>query len=146
MTLAIAFVLLFAVVCWFVAGARGYWPVKFAAILAMTLLGWQVYSALAYRTGWPTRDSVPSQAQFLAGSIDEPRAIYLWLIVDGKPRAYQLPYSRQLHRQVAQANGAAKSGRPIGVARLGKNGRGQKVPRSAVRFYQLPNAPLTRKG
>lgn len=58
--------------------------------------------------GWPTSDGLPERFVLLAAVIDEPSAkraggLYVWVnaLEDGKPspqpRAYALPYSKDLH-------------------------------------------------
>jgi hypothetical protein len=140
MTLALAYIALFAIFAWFIVYARGKWAVKLAAIVAMPLFAYTVHQALAYRTGWPTSDTPPKSAKFMAGVILEPREIDLWLMVGDKPRAFKVPYSRQLHKQVDQANAAAKQGVPVGVRQRRSNGQ-----RARYVFYRLPATPQTRK-
>jgi hypothetical protein len=107
--------------------------------------------------GWPSAASFPKGAQLVWAQVDEPDPaasdpghVYLRLDVGATaPRAYSLPYSRQLHEQVMRALKAVKQGRPMGVARVAHRGtRGQPVPgshRMQVRFSEHPPVVLPPK-
>jgi hypothetical protein len=140
MTIAIAYTVLVAVVLWFVIGSRGNWHLKLPIILAVPALAIGTYFALAYRTGWPTTDTPPKHGLFVSGVIDEPHAIYLWLATGSKPRAYRLPYSRQLHKQVDEANSESQHGKRVAF----RLGGGQRASGKFI-FYRLPVVPPSRK-
>ncbi|MGI9487148.1 MAG: hypothetical protein ACR2RF_14975 [Geminicoccaceae bacterium] len=101
------------------------WPVKSAAIGLALPTGVGAFLALEAQLGWPSQNALPAEFQLHAAVIDEPGAntdnagaIYLWLTPwgeiasieesgtdvaippDRRPRAFDLPYSRELHQKV----------------------------------------------
>ena len=103
------------------------WPVKASAIglsLGFLVVG---FLALEAMLGWPTAAAPPASFQLHAALVDEPDrvtssrgAIYLWLSprnaegrASGPPRAFALPYSRELHEQAARAQARLQDGREI---------------------------------
>lgn len=86
-----------------------------------------------------------AEAKVVAVSLDEPKAIYLWLIADGdtQPRAYILPWQSRTAEQAQQAmQQAQKSGR--GVRMRHAPGTEPSGEDEAV-FYPEPQAPLPPK-
>jgi hypothetical protein len=132
--IAVGFALLGALLLWFVIGSRGRWWLKLTAIVGTCAFTFAVWHALDSFSGWSTDERPPAHAVYLGGSVDEPHAIYLWLIpspsggllrykpASGEPRAYRLPYSRELHAQVDRGNQLAKRGQPLQFE-LGGKGR-----------------------
>lgn len=102
-----------------------------------------VWAAVHAYEGWPVPVAKPPVgAVFVAGVVDEPRAIYLWLTPRGeaRPRAYRLPYSDALYLQVIRAQRELRHGHPsrVGSSTL-RAGSGQKVPPFLLHRYNLPN-------
>ncbi len=149
LAIPIAFILLAALLCWMLIGAKGKWWLKLATILIVPGFGLAVWGSISSYKGWPTASEPPEKALLVGGIVrepdakkDDPGAIYLWLIPlkgDGhsnlnpldyvssgaEPRSYKLPYTRQLHDAVNDAQAAEKDGRPMLFQRTGKkNGRG----------------------
>ncbi len=107
------------------------WPIKASAIalsVAVLVLGFRSVEAML---GWPTEATPPPRFQLHAAIIDEPDrltssqgAIYLWLSPrdddgrpSGPPRAFALPYSRELHEQAVRAQARLQDGAAVeGVA------------------------------
>jgi hypothetical protein len=154
--IAIGFYLLFGLLLWFVIGSHGRWTVKLAAIAVSSLFTFIVWDALDTFSGWPTRQSPPERALLVSSTVDEPRAIYVWLVPsndpgllayqadDREPRSYRLPYSRQLHAQVDMANTLARQGRRVEIRRVrSAPGEGQ-APR-IMRVYPLSTPADPRK-
>jgi hypothetical protein len=173
-----AFVLLAGLLLWFVIGSAGRWYLKLPLIVATPLFMFLVWSALDSFSGWPTRAELPQRSYFIAGTVSEPEpggdggAIRVWVIPpsgDGgpfayepdqsRPRAFELPYSRSLHRQVEAANamrargqevelrassegrqGDDPAGRAKGTRRGGQSGHG------SFRAYRLPPPSPPQKG
>ncbi len=93
------------------------WPVKASAIVLVSLFYLVCYFSFPPLLGWPTSDkNIPERFHLLAAHVEEPDkiagtngAIYLWLsdMTSGKksktPRAYQLPFSNNLHKKVVEA-------------------------------------------
>jgi hypothetical protein len=154
--IAVGFVLLAGLLLWFVIGSRGPWWVKLSAIVVTCAFTFAVWGALDSFSGWPTAQSPPAHALLVASSVDEPRAIYLWLVESGdrgpleyrahgaEPRSYRLPYSRELHEQVDRAAALAREGRIVEIRRSSTN-RSRRGTQLVVRAYQLPATSLPRK-
>ena len=60
--------------------------------------------------GHPTTKELPSKFLVVKHFIDEPDAIYLWVLTPGikKPIGYELPYSKELHRLISKKMKEAK--------------------------------------
>ena len=152
----IGFVLLGGLLLWFVIGSRGRWWLKLPTIALTCLFTFAVWSALDSFSGWPTAQNPPANALLVASTVDEPRAIYVWLVPSdasgllryrpdqSEPRAYRLPYSRQLHEQVDRGTALAKQGRPVELQRMQGGGSGRRT-RFRVRSYLFPPQSLPRK-
>ncbi len=136
MAVYISFVVISALLLWAVIYARGPWAVKLALIFTVPVFGVVVWHSLESYRGWPANVSPPADASMVAQYVDEPNAIYLWLIPPGedKPRAYRIPYTRAAHEQAAKAQEIAKRGGRAGFRKT----RGVYVA------YQLP-PPLPPK-
>jgi hypothetical protein len=154
--IAIGFVLLGGLLLWFVIGGRGAWWLKLGAIIVTCGFTFAVWSALGSFGGWPTDEQPPARALLVSSSVDEPRAIYVWLLAphpsgllayrpeDATPRAYRLPYSRELHEQVARGAALAKQGRPVELTQRPRGTSGRLSP-FVVRAYRPPPLSLPRK-
>jgi hypothetical protein len=115
----------------FVAGLAllaSHWPswAKALVVLGVTGLYFGAEVTLDDVWGWPSRHALPERFVLLAAVIEEPTkarpgALYVWVnaLEHGKPaerpRAYQLPYSKDLH---ALLNEGMKKVRQ-GVAQMG---------------------------
>jgi hypothetical protein len=154
--IAVGFCLLFGLLLWFVIGSRGRWTVKLAAIAASSVFTFMVWDALDTFSGWPTQQSPPERALLVSSTVDEPRAIYVWLVPSNEPRplayradereprSYRLPYSRQLHAQVDVANTLARQGRQVEIRRVPSapgDGRTARI----MRVYALSTPADPRK-
>ena len=98
------------------------------AIICFGFYLWH-YAALQNYLGWPSASALPERFEMVGRIVvepdlkrDEPGAIYLWLRdLDSEqsiPRAYRLPYQKQLHRKVdatqqKQERGQRHVGTPI---------------------------------
>lgn len=137
------------------AAANGTrWTLRLPLLAATPLLALAVWWQMSQRDGWPTAAHPANGAAFVAGVVEAPTAgrsgaIYLWAQPPNSnaPRAYRLPYTQELERQVAHAAKASKRGARVGV-RLkprGKN-RGRDTIRSeSVEFYRLAPPALPPK-
>ena len=139
----IAFLLLYALLLWFIIGARGKWWLKLALIVVVPTFTFFVWKGLNTFSGWPTSQEAPKASVYVYGYVIEPDptqhlkgAVYVWLIPaksasgtfdykpkEGEPRAYKLRSSRQLEGQVQAANRAVANGQEVG---FGKPGGGKK--------------------
>ena len=75
--------------------------------------------------GYPTTKELPSKFLVVKHFIDEPDAIYLWVLTPGikKPIGYELPYSKKLHRLISKMMQKAKQ-MPEGTEMRGTNSQG----------------------
>ena len=148
-TLAIplAFFLLAVVLCLILIGTKWNWWQKLLVIVVVPAFCIVIWSSLGSYKGWPTDSSPPRKAMVFWVMVREPRpdgsdpgAIYLWLRSldsggdpranplgytsrDGEPRAYVLPYSRNMHKGADRARLMLKNGRPV-VVEFGRKGGG----------------------
>lgn len=156
--IAVAFLLVAGLLLWFVIGSRGPWPLKLVAIVAASAFTFLLWDALDSFSGWPAEAQPPERALLLASSVDEPDAVYLWLVPpvrpgpleyrpdDAEPRAYKLPYSRELHEQVDLAARMAQSGSRVEVRMDDPDATGRRAgSRRPLRVYRLPLATAPRK-
>ena len=150
----IAFVIISAILLWFIIGSKGNWLLK-AVVIAVTLcfsLG--VWNSVAGLQGWPTKEPLP--AKFLLHwavveegnkQTDTPGNIYLWVEDIGdkkknnvfsflpkemtdKPRVYKIPYDRNTHEQLQKALEGMKKGKRFvgenkGQGKFGEAGEGK---------------------
>jgi hypothetical protein len=86
------------------------WPrwLKALLVAAVTVFYFWADEAVHQMWGWPSTDALPERFVLLAAVIEEPTsksagALYVWVqaLENGKPskapRAYQLPYAKDLH-------------------------------------------------
>ena len=149
MTLTVAFILLSAIILWFVIGAKGQWSLK-AACIALTLyFSLSLSQSLSSVEGWPSTDKMPKQFQVHWAVVEEPDkitgeqgAIYLWLTSlseeepsssfflsfyefnKDSPRAYVIPYSRKNHEKIEGILGQLKQGQGVMGGTADGNGEG----------------------
>lgn len=125
------------------------WPVKAVTICTALPLFVATFVTLETMLGWPSDDDLPAAFQLHAALVDEPStgdaragAIYLWVtsldIMDDQevldsdpmgavetgstPRAFALPYSRDLHNRVEAMREAMQKGKWVeGRHRLGSS-------------------------
>ena len=133
------------------------WPVKAAAILVTAGFFAGSFIALQTMLGWPTEQPAPAAFRLHAALVDEPDprgdepgAIYLWLSeVDGggtgaeaAPRVHALPYSRELHKAVAEARRSLDEGSEVRGRRLRADDEGNADRRHpGIRLYTADAQP-----
>jgi hypothetical protein len=105
--------------------SRPDWWLRASYIVCAPVLALGLWLGRPDTAGWPSTAKMPSQSSLLWAVVDEPDPalsdpghIYLWLDVGSpSPRAYVLPYSRQLHEQVQRALASLQKQRPVEVSR-----------------------------
>ena len=139
--------------------------VKVGAIVVTSFFYYATYMSLQNLLGWPTQSDLPGEFIMIAGKIAEPDendesdgAIYIWaLSLDGDyvadaPRAYKMPYSKDLHNQVSEANkmirrGVTQIGRSENITvhkpTAGQTWLDERMQR--VIIYDLPDPELPDK-
>lgn len=154
---AVAFVCLLALLF-------SHWPrwLKAGLVVAVTTLYFGANAALDDVWGWPSRHALPERFVLLAAVIEEPSkksegALYVWVnaLEDGKPaaqpRAYVLPYSKDLHSLLNDGlkkvrNGVSQMG--TAQAKHGPKGLAWLRPGSdeqSVKIRDLPVPQLPEK-
>jgi hypothetical protein len=139
-----------------------HWPKvpKALLVIGVTALYFAADRGLSDAWGWPSRTALPERFVLLAAVIEEPSkqspgALYVWVnaLENGRParepRAFKLPYAKDLHslldeamkkvRQGISQMGAAepKSG-PKGFSWLRPGGEEQNVKIRDLPVPQLP--------
>lgn len=142
---------------WLLAGGTP-WKLRLPFIVAAPALAFGLWLGRPDPTGWPSAAHIPKGASLQWAVVDEPDPatsdpghVYLWLDVGGTaPRAFTLPYSRSLHKQVQHALTSLQHGLPMAVAHSrparARGGRNRASgQRSVVRFYRHPPVRLPPK-
>lgn len=154
--LAIAFLLIAGLLLWFVIGSRGAWWLKLPVVVGTCAFTFAVWDALGSFDGWATVREPPARALFVSAVVDEPDAIYVWLIAPlepgvlgyrpraGEPRAFRLPYTRQLHEQVERGSRLTRKGRHVELRKPARRGGGRPAS-FVIRLHRPSPQELTRK-
>ncbi|WP_395021687.1 hypothetical protein [Dongia sp.] len=126
---------------------------KIAAIVVASLFYVGVFFATQRLLGWSAPVAVPDRFQVLWTRVIEPNpsrnnpgAIHLWVeeldesnLPSGEPRAFRLPYSVELARQVSAAQAEIDEGRPQGGrAQFWGEGSGEKMGAAPVNAAAPP--------
>lgn len=141
-----------------------HWPrwLKGALVLSVTVFYFYADEVLHNVVGWPSVDPLPARWVLLAAVIDEPStkskgALYVWIheIHDGKPaaqpRAFQLPYSKDLHSLLNEGMKKTRQGvSQMGTAEPKKGPKGFSWLRPGadeqeVKIRDLPAPQLPEK-
>jgi hypothetical protein len=156
--LYVAVALLLLVLCLATAWKR--W-IKLAMIVVVTATYFIANYTFEDMLGWPTPRELPEKFAIVSVVIEEPNkergiegAIYLWLTpLDSnkpttKPRAYRLPYQKDTHSALADAQRKSRQGiRQIGVTERAGGGSGSsffKVNADNRIRLRVSDAPVTR--
>lgn len=146
-------------------GTRWHWGLKTALVLLVSgfyAFGHQTFKGVS---GWPAEDELPARFVLLSAVFDEPSpgrghkgAIYLWLnpMKDNAPlempRAYKLPYEKDLRRILGDGIKKARDGNTqMGetTPRRGQGGLAWLLPASndkvEIKLSDLPRAQLPEK-
>ena len=114
------------------------------AILCLTplILGGIIYSYSTYNEliGYPTTELTEKEVRLVGTYVDEPRAIYLWVLEDGVPRAYKLPYTKNDRKRTKGAGRQLRKGKIVMMKRT----KGSDSE-SEYKFYVLPNPKWLNK-
>jgi len=112
--------------------SRWHWGVKAAAIAVTSVFFGVSYASIAGLIGWPSEARVPERFQLDWGTVVEPDklngspgSIYLWVealdgnnVPAGTPRAFRVPYSRDLADRIGHAKERIEQGKDqAGTAR-----------------------------
>jgi hypothetical protein len=133
------------------------WLLRLPVLAVIPLLAITVWWQLGQRDGWPAGAQPADGSAFVAGLVRAPAegdagAIYRWTQPPGSatPRAYRLPYSPELEREIAQASRAGKAGIRVAISRARPATRDRsatsQASRTGLRFVRLPPAEVPAKG
>lgn len=118
--LSISYVLLAVFVIWSIFGKRFSAIQKIMISLLLPLVYFLHWSGLQQTKGWPSDQTLPTKFELISADIVEPNQskkikgnIHLWIRPDdnGAPRAYILPYTRELHKRLFEARQRITEGR-----------------------------------
>lgn len=134
------------------------WPAWLRGLLVVGVSAFYFYAESAVHTlwGWPSGDALPERFVLLAAVIEEPTskrdgALYVWVnaVEDGKPaaqpRAYQLPYAKDLHALLNEGMKKVRNGiSQLGTAepKGGRKGLAWLRPGSDEQQVKLRDMPL----
>ena len=150
--LVIAFILLATVTAWNTVRTKGWLGLKFVSIGILIWYGFVVYFTIPQIMGWPTEKDLPADSKIVSVRIVEPNdtddgTMFFWisqnpdhkrdalnllrpdkfLIYTGgiQPRAYQIPYDRELHKKLLETQKQQKQQKGSSLM-TGKKGVKQK--------------------
>ncbi|MES3012858.1 MAG: hypothetical protein V4750_03895 [Pseudomonadota bacterium] len=99
------------------------WPAWMKGVLVLAVTGLYFFGNDAVHQIWgvPSTDALPERFVVLAGAVDEPAgkspgSIFLWVsepregLTKLEPRAYRVPYSKELHTQIEAGVRKGKDG------------------------------------
>lgn len=167
MLLVVAYIVLLALLVLVLLYGRLPWLVKLGLVIITSGLYWVSYQAWTQVQGWPSSVALPDKFLLHASVIDEPDQeqgtagrIFIWASnLQGnkpadEPRAYLLPYERELHSSLQDAlrnqrNGNVQIGvkegdkklenaAPVNIRQLGE-------VHEKLKFTELPDPALPEK-
>jgi hypothetical protein len=134
------------------------WPVWLKGILVVgvTVFYFHADELVHNMWGWPNAEALPERFVLLAAVIDEPTpknsgALYVWVnaLQDGKPspqpRAYRLPYAKDLHALLNEGMKKARQGvTQIGTTepKAGRKGLAWLRPGSDEQVVKIADMPM----
>ncbi len=140
------------------------WPAWLKLLLLVSVTGFYFFAdeAVHGMWGWPSVDALPERFVLLAAVIEEPSAkstgaLYVWVnaLENGKPaaqpRAYRLPYAKDLHALLNEGMKKARQGiSQMGTAepRTGPKGFSWLRPgndEQTIKIRDLPSPQLPEK-
>jgi hypothetical protein len=143
----LTFVILVAVILWFIIWGKGHWLLKAVVVAVSLYFGIATWQSLNGLLGWPAPESESLPDKFAVHWVvikepskktADPGAIFIWVSGPVKeslfapdfkePRAYKLPYSKEMHQRAEGALSLIRKGeKVIGMRGKGKGkGWGQK--------------------
>ena len=124
--LVIAYILPLVLLVWLWLSSSISTRAKLLLTISLPLIYGVHWFGLQNLRGWPAEQSLPTQFELIAADVVEPSAsdnhegsIHLWirLTTAGKPRAYGLPYSREVHKMLYETKQKMNAGQ-IQMGRL----------------------------
>ncbi len=134
------------------------WPVWLKGLLVagVTIFYFHANDLVHEMWGWPSAEALPERFVLLAAVIDEPTTksagnLYVWVnaLQDGKPnaqpRAYRLPYAKDLHALLNEGMKKARQGiSQVGTAepKAGKRGLAWLRPGNDEQVVKIADMPV----
>jgi len=175
---AVGYIILTSLLAWLVILSRGRTVLKVCAVAFSIYYAMGLYSLLHDIEGWPSSQDIPAGSNVISIRIQEPSgsdlgAIYIWCSINpdnkkaaisalrpssmlsyvgGKqPRAFKMPYDREMHKRIAEAQkNAKKNGGWIKIESLkgerGDGGQGEKQSNQIGFKVINPMSILTKEG
>ncbi len=151
--IGLSYVLLVVFIVW-VGFYKGFGTkAKILISLILPLIYYLHWMGLQQSKGWPSDQTLPSQFELISADVLEPNQhkdikgnIHLWLRPreNGTPRAYILPYSRDLHKRLFEAKQRMEEGRmQIGML-TGNDSKGSGSEVGGGMRLNFRNAPRRR--
>jgi hypothetical protein len=131
----IGYVIIITLLVWFVISSRGNVLLKVFAVAFSVYYALCLFPILHKIEGWPSATTIPDGSQIISIRIREPSgdhagAFYIWCNVrpqkrkqalyalnpagvftyvgDKQPRAFKMPYDKEMHRKILEAKKRAK--------------------------------------
>lgn len=169
LVIPVAFLILSSLLLWFVIDTKRRFFLKLTLIIIIPALSIMIWQSLNTYLGWPTKNDLPKKAILIWAVINEPSAktgdpgsIYLWLTPlqnakeqnslfeykykQNEPRAYKIPYSREMHQRLQEAGELIRKGKIMGIEGMeGKEFYRYRNQDDDLRFYELPPPKLPEK-
>jgi len=118
--MSLSYIALVVFVAWAIFGKRFNTLSKLVICLLLPLVYFMHWQSLQNTKGWPSDQSLPTQFELISADVVEPNAlenikgnIHLWIRPSKTepPRAFILPYSRDLHKRLFETKKRMASGR-----------------------------------
>jgi len=118
--MSLNYVALIIFVVWSIFGKRFSPSQKIIVSLLLPLIYYLHWTSLQETKGWPSDKTLPTQFELISADVVEPNQlekisgnIHLWIRPkdDAPPRAYSLPYSRKLHKELFETKERIAQGR-----------------------------------
>ncbi|MEE9310217.1 MAG: hypothetical protein V3U64_04295 [Cocleimonas sp.] len=126
---------------------------KILISLMLPLIYYIHWMGLLQSKGWPSDQTLPTQFELISADIVEPNQtkqivgnIHLWIRPgdNGAPRAYILPYTRELHKRLFEAKQRSAEGRTQLGTLSGGNSREAGANVGGGMKLSFRNAPRRR--
>lgn len=132
-----------------------HWSIKAGAIIVASLFYLITLMTLPGFYGWPTSESLPQKFRLVSMEVQEPRnevdpgVIYLWVVsfedASDEPRAYRLPYTRELHSRLTAAGKRMEFGQTLaGELESETGGLGKRGGLPRFYFIEKQRPPAKR--
>lgn len=151
----VIYAIFIATLLFFIVSVKGFWLLKAIVTPLVIFAAFIIGNSIEESIGWPIERKLPEKFELFSVLINEPDDIFVWIksysyegkmtfdIFDmEKPRAYRIPYTKKLHKQLYEMNrDIGKSGKS---KRLGKKQSGdadsmyQYGENEDLDLYELP--------